>query len=183
MSEETIPQMREALDKANARNKDLEKSVSELSGENRVLKARDIALGQGYEANSGELFAQANPEADITAEALDAFIQKFPGLASQNEAAARAEGEGGASEEGESSTDGGAGSSSLADMARGGSRPGESAGGASQEMMTRQEWQELMANDPIAGREAVRQGRVAIASDNPFGDAKAVAVGRNPYAS
>jgi hypothetical protein len=179
MSEETIPQMREQIESL---TKDLTKVKDEsvsLAKENRTLKARDIAREQGYDASRGDLFASANPDADITAEALDQFVQNFNlGSAPSGD---EVKDEGAPSGEGDPPTGEPAGSGDLANMARGGSRPGDSAGGASPEKMTRQEWQELHANDPIAAREAVRQGQVEISSGNPFGDGRAVAVGANPY--
>lgn len=180
MSEETIPQMREALDKANERIKDLENTNGDLSTENRRLLARDLAVGQGYDASRGDLFASANPDSEITAEALDSFVTQF------NLGSTQAEGEEGAgsgeeSGEGDQTQGASDGSEALGQMSRGGSRPGDSAGGAQPEMMTRQDWQELHANDPIAAQEAVRQGRVEISKGNPFGDAKSVARGSNPY--
>jgi len=179
MSEETIPQMREQIDSLTA---DLSKERTErekLAKENRKLSARDVAREQGYSAKAGELFASANPDAEITAEALDSFVVDYGlGVSSTGSTEEVTE----SSEEGENATEV-AGSADLGKMAGGGSRPGDSAGGATPERMTRSEWQELHANDPVAAREAVRQGRVEIARDNPFGDAQAVAVGANPYAS
>jgi hypothetical protein len=180
MSEETIPQMREQIDSLTS---DLEKArttVGDLTKDNRRLLARDVAREQGYDAKTGELFANSNPSVDVTAEALDAFVQEYPGL---GKAASGDETGGEAPAEGGDQTQGGDGTSpDLSQMSRGGSRPGDSAGGATQEMMTRQDWQALHANDPIAAQEAVRQGRVEISSGNPWGDAKSVAAGTNPYA-
>ncbi len=178
MSEETIPQMREQIDSVTGDLSKARDEIKSLTKENRTLTARDVAREQGYEAKSGELFANANPEADITAEALDAFVTDY-GLG-----AAKADDSGG----GDDSSDEGdpvipaPGSADLADMDRSGSRPGDSAGGATTEQMTVTEWQDLYAKDPAAAKEAHRQGKVQISSDNPWGDAQAVAPGVNPYA-
>lgn len=180
MSEETIPQMREQIE---AMAKDLAKQKDEsaaLTKANRLLLARDVARDQGYAPSRGELFAAANPDAEITAEALDAFV-----VANDLGSAKPVEGESsdGSSDGGDPATDPQTGSADLADMARGGSRPGDSAGGATKEKMTRQEWQELHANDPVKAREAVRLGQVEISSGNPFGEGRAVAPGNNPFRS
>jgi hypothetical protein len=178
MSEETIPQMREQIDSQEA---DLSKArieIKDLTKANRTLTARDVAREQGYEAKSGELFANANPDADITAEALDTFVTDY-GLGSAGTDAD--EGDEGSSDEGDPVTPA-PGSADLADMDRSGSRPGDSAGGATTELMSVTEWQDLYAKDPAAAKEAHRQGKVRISSDNPWGDAQAVAPGVNPYA-
>jgi len=180
MSEETIPQMREQIDNLTKSNKDLVQSAEKLAKDNRTLLARDVAREQGYAASRGDLFAAQNPDADITAEALDAFVQKF-GLEAASQEGDGQDGQDDSSDGGDSSSGSEDGSSNLAGMSRSGSRPGDSAGGATQELMSRQEWQVLHANDPVAAREAVRQGRVAIARDNPWSDPKPVARGTNPY--
>jgi hypothetical protein len=170
--------MREQLDSL---TKDIGKVKDEnasLAKENRLLKARDIAREAGFDPSRGELFASSNPEVEVTQEAVVEFVGKF-NLASASSGAGSAEGASGG--QGDPATDQPAGSADLTNMARGGSRPGDSAGGASTGKMTRQEWQELHANDPAKAREAVRQGQVEISSGNPFGDGRAVAVGANPY--
>lgn len=179
MSEETIPQMREQIESLTAdlaKARDGEKAALGQVGE---LTGQVIALEQGYTKAQGGLYAKV-AEGDLSAEGFDSFATE-QGLP-QAQASSEPAGEGEASEsEGDPATQA-EGSTDLADMARGGSRPGESAGGATTERMTRQEWQELYANDPDSAREAVRQGRVEIASDNPFGEGRAVARGNNPYA-
>ena len=177
MSEETIPQMREQIDSQEVDLSKARAEIKSLTKANRTLTARDVAREQGYEAKSGELFANANPDTDITAEALDAFVKDY-GLG----AAKTDDGDGGdnPSKEGDPTTPT-PGSVDLADMDRSGSRPGDSAGGATTEQMTVTEWQELHAKDPAAAREAHRQGKVQISSGNPWGDAQSVAPGVNPY--
>ncbi len=178
MSEETIPQMRETIESLTSDLKAARESESAALGQVKDLTGQVIALEQGYTKAQGGLYAKV-AEGDLSAEGFDAFATE-QGLPARAPSSAEGEGES-SSEEGDLGTET-PGSSNLADMGRGGSRPGESAGGAGVERMTRQEWQELHANDPVAAREAVRQGRVEIASDNPFGDAQAVAAGSNPYA-
>jgi hypothetical protein len=179
MSEESIPQMREQIESLTADLSSARASEETALGKVKDLTGQVIALEQGYTKAQGGLYAKV-AEGDLSAEGFDVFAQE-QGLP-QRQAPASAEGGKSASaDEGDPATPA-EGSSNLANMGRGGSRPGESAGGATTERMTRQEWQELHANDPAAAREAVRQGRVEIAKDNPFGDARAVAQGTNPYA-
>jgi hypothetical protein len=180
MGDETIPQMREQIE---AQAKDLESVKSAnaaLAKENRRLLARDVARDQGYAASRGDLFASVVSDGDITAEAFVSFAQANDLAPLTSDSGG---GSGGSEGEGDPAPDAPVGSADLSQMARGGSRPGDSAGGATREKMTRQQWQELHANDPVAAREAVRQGLVEIATGNPFGDAKAVAVGSNPYST
>ncbi len=179
MSEETIPQMRDQIDTLNKANKDLSADVDRLSGENRGFAARDAFRNEGYAANHGDLYAAANPEGDITADGVNEFAGQFN--LPKVEVVAPTEGDEGSEGEGDLSSTDSVGSTDLADMARGGSRPGESAGGASPEGMTRAEWQVLMQTDPAAGKEAVRQGKVQLSSDNPWGDGQPAAPGTNPY--
>lgn len=180
MSEgENIPQMREQIESL---TKDLTSSrekTAVVEKDNRRLLARDLAREQGYEASRGELFAAANPDAEVTAENLDAFVQ----LHNLGKASESGDGGAGSSSEGGNDPTGASNvSSDLAQMSRGGSRPGDSAGGATQEKMTRQAWQALHQTDKTAAREALRQGRVEIDPGNPWGDPRPVAPGVNPYA-
>jgi hypothetical protein len=179
MSEETIPQMRDQIDTLNKANKDLAAEAVRLAGENRGFAARDAFRDEGYAANHGDLYAAANPEGDITADGVNEFASQFN--LPKVDVVASTEGDEGSEGEGDQSSTEGVGSTDLADMARGGSRPGESAGGASSESMTSAEWQVLMQTDPAAGKEAVRQGKVQISKDNPWGDGQPVAPGTNPY--
>lgn len=175
MSEETIPQMREQINALEKQVKDLSKANSDFATENRVLSARDVFRTQGYSAEGGELFAAQNPEGEITAESVDAFVQKY-GLASAGADDAAPE------TEEEAAPEAAAGSPDLATMSRSGSRAGEGgASGSSTEPMTRQEWQELMASDPAAGKAAVASGRVQISKDNPYSGGRAAP--GNPFAA
>lgn len=180
MSEETIPQMRETIDSLTTdlgKARDSEKAALEQTAE---LTGQVIALEQGFSKAQGSLYAKV-AEGELSAESFVAFAEE-QGLP-QSQATPGAEGEeGSGSEEGDLATPA-EGSADLANMARGGSRPGESAGGATSERMTRQEWQELYANDPDAAREAHAKGQVEISRDNPFGEGRAVARGTNPYAA
>lgn len=180
MSEETIPQMREQIESLTA---DLTKArESEKTAQTQVkeLTGQVIALGQGYTEAQGRLYAKV-AEGDLTAEGFDAFAQE-QGLPSSGASSEPEGGEGSSSEEDGSPTPAPDGSADLGQMSRGGSRPGDSAGGATQEKMTRQDWQSLYQTDKAAAREAFRQGRVEVDTNGPFGDPRPVAPGTNPYA-
>lgn len=175
MSEETIPQMRDQIKALEKQVKDLSGTNSDLVKTNRELAARDAFRDQGYSAEGGELFAAQNPEGDITPEAVDAFVSKY-GLSKAEASDADA-----VSEE-EAAPEVAAGSPDLAALSRSGSRAGEGgASGSASEPMTRQEWQELMASDPAAGKAAVASGRVQISRDNPWGSERAAP--GNPFAA
>jgi len=162
MSEETIPQMREQINALEKQVKDLSKANSDFTAENRVLQARDVFRSQGYSAEGGELFAAQNPEGEITPEAVDTFVGKYGLASAKTDDAESSEGE-------EAAPEAAAGSPDLANMSRSGSRAGEGgASGSSTEPMTRQDWQDLMASDPAAGKAAVASGRVQISNDNPY---------------
>ena len=182
MSEETIPQMREALDNANKSIKDLTATNEKLTTDNRGFAARDAFRNEGYAANHGDLYAASNPEGDITVDAVNEFAGQFNLAKVETTVVADAseDADGGAGD----STDANApGSTALGDMNRGGSSSGDGSGGAAPEKMTIAEWQALMQTDPVAGKEAQRQGRVAVSGTGPFGDGTPVAPGSNPYAS
>ncbi len=180
MGEETIPQMRDQIDALTKTNKELVGSNEELTLSNRGFQARDAFREAGYAANHGDLYAAANPDGDITDDGVNEFADQFN--LSKTETTVVKEGEEGGSEgEGEETSEGGESTTALADMARGGSSAGDSAGGVKPESMTRAEWQVLMQTDPAAGKEAVRQGKVLISKDSPFGDGIPVAPGLNPY--
>jgi len=182
MSEETIPQMREALDNANKSIKDLTAANERLTSDNRGFAARDAFRNEGYAANHGDLYAASNPEGDITVDAVNEFAGQFN----------LAKVETGPAPDADPDADGGAGdgtdadapgSTALGELNRGGSSSSDGSGGAALEKMTIPEWQALMLSDPAAGKEAQRQGRVAVSETNPFGDGKPVPAGLNPYAS
>jgi len=180
MGEETIPQMQERIDNQNREIAGQTKTIQTLNLENRRLLARDVAREKGYDASAGELFASANPEADINEESLAEFINKFPGLAGGGTASTEGESTD-SGDEGDEAEQSAVGSGDLSKLARGGSRSGDSADGAAQQTMTIQEWQKLSVTDPAAAKEAVRQSRVQVSRDNPYGDQIPVPAGVNPY--
>ncbi len=179
MSEETIPQMREQIDSLKSDLKSAKEGESSASSEVRDLTGQVIALGQGFSKAQGGLYAKVT-DGELSAESFDAFATE-QGLPASKDLTGD-EGDGDASaDEGDPASSDDAGSADLAGMSRGTSRPGDSAGGASKELMTRAEWQDLHRTDPVAAKEAVRQGKVEISRDNPWGDGQPVAPGKNPY--
>ncbi len=180
MSEETIPQMRDQIDSLTKSNNDLTKTNGDLVKENRGLSARDAFRDEGYAANHGDLYAASHPEGEITVDLVNEFANQF-NLAKVEGDTADADTDADSDAGGDDTDASAPGSTALGDMSRGGSTPGEGAGGATTEKMTIAEWQALMAKDPAAGKEAQRQGKVTISKDNPWGDGTPVTPGVNPY--
>lgn len=180
MSEETIPQMRETIDRLEKQVKETTKANTALANENRVLSARDVFGEAGYAKSQGELFAAQNPEGEITPEAINEFVEKY-GVAKVAPVTENEGGEGDSSDEGESDPTGTTGSPALGALSRSGSGAGEGgAGGSDSKTLTREEWQELNRTDPVAAKAAVHQGRVQISRDNVYADTPAPP--GNPYA-
>lgn len=160
MTEETIPQMRETIDRL---QKDLKASTAkqaELESANRLFQARDVARTVDLDPKLGELYAKS-ADGDITPDGLQEFADNY-GLVQAPAETSEAPVE---VEESGAEAPGGA---ELSQMARGGSSAGEGAGSASEESMTRAEWTELSRTDPTAARQALAKGRVQISSDNPY---------------
>lgn len=178
MSEENIPQMREAIERLSKDKSGLETEVSDLTGQLRVRDAQDAFRTEGFNPANGKLYAAVHPEGDITAEAVVAFAdeQGLPLLESNQEP----------TEDGEKSASKATDESDkLAGMAGSGSGAGDGgAGGAGVEVLSRQEWQVLYASDPAAAKAAITSGRVDISKDNPHRTDLTVAPkGTNPYAA
>lgn len=175
MSEETIPQMRETIEALQKQNKAYEGTIAELRGQLRVRDAREAFRQAGYNPKHGDLFAKDNPgDGEITAEMVADYARTWD-LAP---AASKSDG----SAEEETTTDGGQGTDTLSSMSRSGTRAGEGGGGYSTERsMTRQEWMELQATDPVAASAALRQGRVVISTSGNVRSGQVARVGSNPY--
>lgn len=175
-----ISQMREQIESLTAdlgKARDNEKAALTQV---RDLTGQVIALGQGFTAAQGGLYAKVS-DGDLSAEGFDAFAQE-QGLPKTQAGSGSTGDEGSSSEGGDVPTGGADVSADLSQLARGGSRPGDSAGGATAEKMTRQQWQALHQTDKPAAREALRRGQVEIDPGNPWGDPRPVAPGVNPYA-
>ena len=171
MSEETIPELREARDQAVTDAKAERSSRIKAEGKVRQLEAREAFDAAGYEKGHGELFVAVNPEAEFTAEAIKAFVDEnnLPARASSETSETKEESEqesgGEGKEQGEATKE-----TKLGDMGGGGSGAG---GGGQQstadDLLTTQEWADLKKSNPGAAEKAVKEGRVKLRTDNPFG--------------
>lgn len=178
MSEETIPNMRETIDRLRKERNTERKEVTRLTGELHVRDAREAFRTGGYDPRHGDLFAAKNPDKEITVENVVAFADEW-NLAAVSKESAPTEG----TEEETSEVEDG--SEALAGMAGSGTTSGEGgAGGAASEKMTRTEWQKLMFTDPAKAKAAATSGQVQLSDDNPWvrRDRDLTPTGVNPYA-
>ncbi len=175
---DNVPDLRAHADSLES---DLAKSKAALlksEVENRMFGAREAFSDAGYEPKFADLYVAAEPEGDLTPEAIKVWTGTF-GL---EPAEAPVEGEGdGNSKVTETA---GAKTKALADLGRGGSSTEGGAGSAAEgdKMITVQEWQRLTKTDPAAAREAASQGRIKLRSDNAWVRGYALSeTGSNPY--
>lgn len=173
MSEETIPQMREAIEAKDKEIQTLNSEVETLGGKLRASDAREAFRDAGYNPKHGTLFAQSNPEGDITPELVSQYADDW-------DLSPLAE-EGSTQEEG-STTDADDGTDALASLERGGSRAGEGGSGSSEDRTyTRQEWLEMRTSDPAKAAAVLNQGRVETSQSGNFRSDHAPVSGANPY--
>lgn len=163
MTEETIPQMRETIERLQKDLKAAQAKQAELETTNRSLSAREVAREANFDPKVGELYAKT-ADGDLTAEGLTAFATDL-GLPS---ALAPAVESSEAPVEVEGSAPEAPGGAELAEMSRGGSSNSPGAGSATEETMTRAEWTELSRTDPVAARDALAKGKVRISRNNPY---------------
>ncbi len=164
MSEETIPQMRETIDRLAKDNKDLTTERDEAVGEVRSLNAKEFARVAEFKPAAGEMYAK-NTEGDLTAEGFVDFATAL-GLTAEKEADPATEKETPAAEEKAGAE--APGSSDLSKMSGGGSTTEGGTGGATEELMTREEWTELSRTDKHAAAIALAQGKVQLSKNNPY---------------
>ena len=179
MSEETIPDMRETIDRLRKERNTERKEVTRLTGELHVRDAREAFRTGGYDPRHGDLFASKQPDMEITEENVTAFADEW-NLAAVSKETSSTDG----TEEKTSEVEDG--SEALAGMAGSGTTSGEGgAGVATSEKMTRQEWQKLMFTDPAKAKAAATSGQVELSDDNPWirRDRNLTPSGDNPYAS
>ena len=175
MPETDVPDLRAQADKL---TKDLAKSQEALVAEQvktRGFAARDAFVDAGYEPKFADLYVAAEPEGELTAEAIKVWTGTF-GL--EPEEAPAGEGKAGDSKVTEAP-----GSTALADLGRGGSSAEGGAGSSTTDkMITVQEWQQLTKTDPGAAREAVANGNVKLRPDNAWVRGYTLSpTGGNPY--
>lgn len=165
MTEETIPQMRDTIDRLTKDLKTIGAERDDAVAEVRGLTGREFAREADFSPQAGELYAKNTVE-DLSAEGFESFATGV-GLTANVKEEAKVDGEEDPSKE-ETTTEA-KGSADLTKMARGGSATEEGgAGSATEELMTRAEWTELSVTDPIAAREALAKGKVLLSKDNPY---------------
>lgn len=179
MSEQTPAELRDAFEAAQKELKKLNKTVEELSGENRKLKAGAAFRDADLSPDLADLFVAANPELDdITVDAATEFATKY-GISGPVDTG-----------EGDDVTDGDEGAT-TSDADKGLdkiARAGSGAGGtgqppASQKILSRQEFLDMQRTDPTSAQKALAEGRVKLRGDNPLVTGSAPTVGVNPFAA
>ncbi len=176
MSEETIPQMRETIDRITGERNTALKQVTKLEADLHVRDAREAFRTGGYDPRHGDLFASHNPDTEISAENVATFADEWNLGAVDSQKSS--------TEEGDQTVQVDDGSEALAGMTGGGTTSGDGGSdGATNEKMTRSDWQKLMMSDPAAAKEAAVSGRVKISGDNPWlgSDRDRTPSGTNPY--
>lgn len=147
MSDETTQQvetpkdLREARDRAIERANEAEARANEAIAGLREFKAQTLFGNQKH----AELFLKANPDADVTAEAVQDFIGEF-GLATADETPPPVEDDG---------PDPGAGLEGFGSAAGTGQT---GAAPAAQPKMSKEDFEQLLADNPQAAAEAYVKG-------------------------
>jgi hypothetical protein len=178
MSEETVPQMRETIDRIRGERNSALKQVDKLEVEIHVRDAREAFRTGGYDSRHGDLFAAKNPDMEINEENVATFADEW-NLAAV-ESSSTPEGEG---EEPSKVDDG---SEALAGMAGSGTSTGEGGSdGATETKMTRPDWAKLMISDPAKAKAVAVSGQVELSDDNPWlgSDRVRTLPGQNPYST
>ena len=146
-NEESIANVREALDKATADKTALQEQLTEVSGELKGMKAKEAFRAGGFQDSHADLFIKTNPEAEISSESINEFVNKYslsPAEVPQQT------------------------SEALTDMGNVAQTSAQSGvvGTAEAGKMTKGEYKKLQASDPTAAHEALIQGRVQMREDN-----------------
>lgn len=153
--------MRERIEQQNEELSALRREKSELASTVRQYQARDTFREVGLEAKHADLFIKAQPEGDITVEAVTEFAQQYdlvPGTVPETNGAEEATPE--------TTADPGAG---LEAFSRGGSRAGsDAAASVPTDTLTKEQWRDLQRENPAAAADALRRGKVLLNKDNPF---------------
>lgn len=176
MSEDTIPQMRETIDRLAKENKSLTTERDDAVGEVRNLTAKEYARLGNFTPATGELYAKT-AEGDLSEDGLVAFATGL-GIPELSGEETKVEEESSTEKVEETGADA-PGSPDLSKMSGGGNQQEGGSGGADSELMTRQEWTALSRTDKVAAAAALAQGKVKFSKDNPFaGDTQRPG---NPY--
>lgn len=152
MADETVPQMRDRIEKQNT-------EIRELRQSNRQLMARETFRDAGLKPEYGDLFAaQADDKTEINTDTAKAFAEQYglsPAVVEEAAQEVEQQEETGASDD-----------AVLAGMSSGGTTAGEGGAATTGPSMTRQDWIELQKSDPAAAQQALMQGRVQLREDN-----------------
>jgi hypothetical protein len=162
----------EAREQIDSLTKDLKSTQAELETAMQVNREHDVKDGfasGGFDPKFADLYMAANPEGDITADAISEWAGTYgiePSTDNQSTPST------------EPVTD--PSTTGLDTMGRGGSNPGGSGQPpATEKTMPIQEWQDLYARDPDAAKQAMEDGRVEVRTDNPY--VPGYTQRRNPY--
>ena len=175
MSEETVQQMRETIERMQKATAADAKTITDQAVEIRVRDAREAFRTQGLNPRHGDLFASQEPDTDINAETVTAFAEAW-NLKAEEKIDSD-------SDDGEKTSEVTDGSEGLSSMSGGGSQSeGGVPSGDEIELMPRQEWIQLSITDPARAKQIATSGRVAISADNPYQKSPRQAPsGQNPY--
>ena len=146
-NEESITNLRDALDKATADKGTLQTEFDAVSGELKGMKAKEAFRAEGFNDSHAELFVQTNPEAEITTESVNEFVNKYnltPQSAPQETSEPLAD---------------------IANVAQTSSQPGL-IGTAEAGKISKGDYKKLHVSDPTAAHEALIQGKVQMREDN-----------------
>ena len=145
-NEESIPNLREALDKAKSDNSALQEQFNQVSGELKGMKAKEVFRASGFQDSHAELFLKANPDAEINNDTVSEFVTSY-NLSPQSAPVEQS-----------------AGLNNMGQVADNASPSvvGTPEGGK----MTKEQYKKLQVNDPTAAHEALIQGKVEMRGDN-----------------
>ena len=111
------------------------------------MKAKEAFRAEGFNDSHAELFVQTNPEAEITTESVNEFVNKYnltPQSAPQETSEPLAD---------------------IANVAQTSSQPGL-IGTAEAGKISKGDYKKLQVSDPTAAHEALIQGKVQMREDN-----------------
>lgn len=145
---ESIPNLREALKASQDKAKELETQLTESNAALKQFQAKETFRSNGYSETHADLFVKANPNVDVTPEAIQEFVTAYD-LKPQAQQQVNTEG--------------------MKDLSGVAQKPSDSInqmGTAETAQMTKAEYKKLLASDPTAAHEALVQGRVTLRDDN-----------------
>jgi hypothetical protein len=154
LSEESIPNLREALKASQEKTKELENQFAEVNAQLKQFQAKDAFRSNGFAETHADLFVKANPDAEITPEAIQEFVTAYD-LKPQPKTQASNQG--------------------MKELSGVAQKPSDSIGQmgtAETAQMTKTEYKKLLASDPTAAHEALVQGRVQLREDNILGNSR-----------